>query len=130
MRFFIAVLLLFSSSATWSNPVWLEQELLVEDVLVYSQSGYSVMSIKFLSEEPLNAGCAPTDTHKMLSYWYKGDFNGAMRSRISTLLSAQAQQFPIRVLADLSQCNTSQGWNAYGAPIGLGVPFYGVRVIK
>lgn len=130
MRFFIAVLFLVSSSVAWSNPVWLEKELLVEDVLVYSQGRYSVMSIKFSSSEALNSGCVPTDTHQMLSYWYEGDFNGAMRSRISTLLAAQAQELPIRVFADLSDCNTVQVWDAYGAPYGLGARFYGVRVIK
>ena len=130
MRFFIAgVLVLFSSIAS-SNEVWLQQELLVEDVLVYSRDGYSVMSVQFSSSEPLNSGCAPTDTHNMLSYWYKGDFNGAMRARISTLLSAQAQQLPIRVMVDFGTCNQIQGWDAFGAPLGLGAPFYGVRVMR
>ena len=129
IRVFIFGLVFFLPSYSLADPAWLDQDLMVEDVVVYSRYGKNVVTLRVSSSEELNLGCAPTDTHHIFSYWSKADFNGVLRSQISTLLSAQAQQLPIRILADVGNCNTS-GWDGYGAPLGLGVAFYGVRVVR
>ncbi|MFP1678699.1 hypothetical protein ACLD02_08365 [Alloalcanivorax sp. C16-2] len=129
MKGIFVVLLLSLSSYSFADRVWLDQDLMVEDVAVYTRYEKNVMTLKVSSSEELNLGCPPTDTHHIFSFWTKADFNGAIRTQISTLLSAQAQQLPIRILVDIGNCNTS-GWDGYGAPLGLGVAFFGVRVVR
>ncbi|MBF1801154.1 hypothetical protein [Alloalcanivorax profundimaris] len=128
-RVFVAFLLSVSSHS-FADQVWLDQDLMVEDVVVYSQYDKNVMTVRVSSNEPLSVGCAPTDTHGIFSYWTSADFNGAAKTRVATLLAAQAQRLPIRILVDVGNCNTYGGWSAYGEPFGLGVAFYGVRVIR
>ena len=127
---FFVVFLMALSSHSFADRVWLDQNLMVEDVVVYSQYEKRVITVRVSSNEPLNVGCAPTDTHGIFSYWTKADFNGAAKTRVATLLAAQAQQLPVRILVDVGICNTYSGWNAYGEPFGLGGAFYGVMVIR
>lgn len=126
----ISLLLFLSSSYVHAARDWAFQGVYVDDVLVYNMSGYNVVTVKMKDAGELNTGCGPTDEHHIVSYWYGGDVTSTTQTWLSLLLSAQAQGFPINMWVDMNQCGTSAGWNAFGSPEGLGLRFFGVRIIK
>lgn len=108
--------------------MWLQSSIKIDDVLVYNHSGYNIITVKASPESLFETGCAATDTHGIFSFWTQSGLGGTYQSWLSLLLSAQAQELDVNLFVDTSICNTSATWNAFGNPLGLGVPFYGVRI--
>ncbi len=127
-KIILATLALIFSAEAVAGRMWLDNSVKVDEVLVYHNSGYNIITVKVSPSEALETGCVPTDTHNIFSYWTQGGLGGATQSWVSLLLSAQAQGLEVNLLANTANCNTSTTWTAFGNPLGLGVAFYGARI--
>ncbi|NQY83865.1 MAG: hypothetical protein HRT34_03540 [Alcanivorax sp.] len=121
--------LFFLCSGAVAAKEWFSN-LQVEQVLVYTDHGYNIVTAKFSNDHMLETNCTPTDTHNIVSYWTKNGISTTLQSWISVLLSAQAQQLPVDILVDVSNCNNSASWTAFDNPLGLGAAFYGVKASR
>ncbi|MEC8880129.1 MAG: hypothetical protein VYC49_08275 [Pseudomonadota bacterium] len=126
----VSLLLFLSSSYVHAARDWAFQDVYVDDVLVYSMSGYNVVTVKMKDVGQINTGCAQTDQHHIVSYWTTGGLGSNVQTWVSLLLSAQAQKFPVNLLVEMNTCSTGAEWDAFGSPEGLGLKLFGVRVIK
>ncbi len=120
-------LLSVTSSVCLANS-WDIKGVSVEDVLVYRDNGYNVMTVDFSSESPANTGCTPTDEHKIASTWGSNPFGSLQQSMMSVLLSAQAQGLAVDLMVNTSNCSTGGQWDTYISPTGLGIELKGVRI--
>ena len=127
---FSLVVFFISCGVANADREWAFRDVHVEDVLVYNKDGYNVVTVLMRDDVVSNTGCPPTDTHNIVSYWYKGYLNTTVQIWVSVLLSAQAQDLPVDLWVEMTDCGTSGGWVAFGAPSGLGLSLQGVRISK
>lgn len=120
--------LLFSLIPCHAAKNWLYEDVLIDDVSVYSMGSYTVMQVK-LKNFPTNTNCAPANEHGLVYMNASQQFGANWQLQYSTFLSAQAQGLPVDVLVDDAICNTDASTSYdFGGARGLGLKFYGVRL--
>jgi hypothetical protein len=124
------VLLNMALNPAYAAPEWAFQKVSVKDILVYYQDGNNVVTVQFDAPVLEDTGCAPTDTHHIVSYWNNTVLKGTIRTWVSVLLSAQAQGLPVDLWVDMNNCSTGNQWDTFGTPAGLGLRLFGVRIAK
>jgi len=126
----IFITLSFACQGVLGANTWAISNVKIVEVLIYNDHGYNVITVVFTPQSPLDTGCLPTDTHNMASTYTQNNINSTSQTWISLLLAAQAQQFDVDLLVNLSNCSTQAVWDEFGSPTGLGASFHGVRAAR
>lgn len=123
----IAILVLSWSVQAGASTLWINS-VQVEEVLLQSKGGYQAVTVRYSGGDATMPICAPTEQHRIVSFWTGGDFSAFVQGWLSLLLSAQAQRLTVDLAVDSGNCNTAALWGAFGSPEGLGYRLEAVRI--
>lgn len=116
LKFLFVLLLITTSFSASAARQWEITNNYIKKVQVYSHpvNGTNFNVIRFILKNPVNFGCAASDSTNSVSYWQDAPLTDTLSSWIAVAMAAQAQGLPVDIYTEKSVCSINFGRQLMG----------------